>query len=70
VVIDVVGVALLRYLGYTGPASDGPIFQQEQIARAVKLGLGVDGPEKIRLITDDIESQAYAEFVQNQLLRE
>ena len=70
VAIDAVGVALLRYLGYTGPASRGPIFQQEQIARAVELGLGVDGPEKIRLVTDDIESQAYAMLVQNQLLRE
>jgi len=54
------------------PASRGPIFQQEQIARAVELGLGVDRPEKIRLLVDDddIESQAYAILVQNQLLRE
>jgi uncharacterized protein (DUF362 family) len=71
VAIDAVGVALLRYLGHTGPASQGPIFQQEQIARAVELGLGVDGPEKILLVTDDdIESQAYAMIVQDQLLRE
>ena len=72
VAMDAVGVALLRHLGCTGPASRGPIFQQEQIARAVELGLGVDGPEKIRLLVDDedIESQAYAMLVQNQLLRE
>ncbi len=72
VAMDAVGVALLRYLGCTGPASRGPIFQQEQIARAVELGLGVDGPEKIRLLVDDddIESQAYAMLVQDQLLRE
>jgi len=38
----------------------------------VELGLGVDRPEKIRLLVDDddIESQAYAMLVQNQLLRE
>ena len=27
---------------------------------AVELGLGVDGPEKIELITDDLDSEAYA----------
>ncbi len=70
VAIDAVGVALLRYLGCIGPASLGPIYRQEQIARAVELGLGVDRPEKIHLVTDDVESQAYAMLVQNQLLRE
>jgi len=71
VAIDAVGVALLRVLGYTGSASRGPIFQLEQIARAVELGVGVDGPNKIRLVTDgDFESQAYALLVQEQLLRE
>ncbi len=71
VAIDAVGLALLRYHGYTGPASRGPIFQQEQISRAVELGLGVDRPEKIRLLTDgDYDSRAYAMLIQEQLLRE
>jgi uncharacterized protein (DUF362 family) len=69
VAIDAVGLAVLRYLGYSGPASQGSIFQQEQISRAIDLGLGVNGPDKIRLVTDDIESQAYAMLVQDQLLR-
>ena len=70
--MDAVGVALLRWLGCTGSASRGLIFQQKQIARDVELRLGVDRPEKIRLLVDDddIESQAYAMLVQNQLLRE
>ena len=70
--MDAVGVVLLCWLGCTGSASRGLIFQQEQIARAVELGLGVDRPEKIRLLVDDddIESQAYTMLVQNQLLRE
>ena len=38
--------------------------QQEQIARAVELGLGVDSPDKIELVTDDPESAAYAEEIQ------
>ncbi len=64
VAIDAVGVAILRYFGTTTAVSQGPIFQQEQIARAVELGLGVDSPEKIDLITADPESEAYAKEIQ------
>jgi uncharacterized protein (DUF362 family) len=60
VAIDAVGVAILRHFGTTSAVSRGAIFQQEQIARAVELGLGVDGPEEIELITDDPDSAAYA----------
>ncbi len=70
VAMDAVGIALLRYLGYTGSAARGPIFQQEQLARAIELGLGVDAAEKIHFVTDDIESQAYAMLLQDLLLRE
>jgi uncharacterized protein (DUF362 family) len=60
VALDAVGVALLRYFGTTPQVSRGPIFEQEQISRAVELGLGVAGPEEIQLLTDDPESEAYA----------
>jgi uncharacterized protein (DUF362 family) len=60
IAIDAVGVAILRHFGTTRKVSKGPIFQQQQIARAVELGLGVDGPEQIELVTDDPESEAYA----------
>lgn len=60
VALDAVGVALLRYLGTTQEVSQGPIFGQEQIARAVELGLGVDAPGKIQLVTADPDSEAYA----------
>jgi uncharacterized protein (DUF362 family) len=60
VAIDAIGVAILRHFGTTSAVSRGAIFQQEQIARAVELGLGVDGPEKIELTTDDPDSAAYA----------
>ena len=60
VALDAVGVALLRYFGTTPEVSRGTIFQQEQIARAVELGLGVTGPDEIQLITDDEDSAAYA----------
>ncbi len=60
IALDAVGVALLRYFGTTNAVASGPIFQQEQIARAVELGLGVSGPEGIELVTDDPDSAAYA----------
>lgn len=60
VAIDAVGVAILRYFGTTPEVSRGPIFGQEQIARAVGLGLGVDGPEQIQILTPDAASEAYA----------
>jgi len=63
VAIDAVGVAILRHFGTTSAVSRGTIFQQEQIARAVELGLGVEGPDKIELITDDPDSAAYADQI-------
>jgi hypothetical protein len=54
----------LRYLGYSGVAAKGPIFAQEQIARAVELELGVDGPGKITFLTGDPDSAAYASRIQ------
>jgi uncharacterized protein (DUF362 family) len=70
VAIDAVGVALLRHFGTTYQVSRGPIFQQEQIARAVELGLGVDGPGKIQFLTDDAESEAYAAQIREILTQE
>ena len=63
VAIDAVGVAILRHFGTTREVSRGPIFQQEQIARAVELGLGVDSPQKIDLATPDKESGDFAETI-------
>jgi uncharacterized protein (DUF362 family) len=68
VALDATGLALLRMLGYTGVAASGPVFAQEQIARAVELGLGIEGPEKITFLTDDAESAAYATQIQEALL--
>jgi uncharacterized protein (DUF362 family) len=60
IALDAAGVAVLRYFGCQTEASQGKIFEQEQIARAVDLGLGVDGPEKIEFLTGDGESADYA----------
>lgn len=42
---------------------------QEQIARAVELGLGAQGPEQIDLVTDDPESRKVADRVREALRR-
>ncbi len=60
VAVDAVGVAILRHFGTTPEVSRGPVFQQEQIARAVALGLGVAGPEQIEIASDDAEGRAFA----------
>ena len=39
---------------------DNPIFEQEQIKRAVELGLGVNNPAHIELLTSDQQSEEYA----------
>jgi uncharacterized protein (DUF362 family) len=69
VAIDAVGVAILRNFGTTPAVSKGTIFQQEQIARSAELGLGVDSPDKITLITDGAESKEYAKKIL-QILKE
>ncbi len=63
VAIDAVGVAILRIFGTTPQVSQGKVFEQEQIARAAELGLGIDSPERIRLVTGDAESQAFANLI-------
>jgi len=60
VAIDAVGVAILRHFGTTPEVSRGRVFEQEQIARAVELGLGAQSPDQIEILTDDEEGAAFA----------
>ncbi len=64
IALDAVGVAILRYFGTTPAVSAGRVFEQEQLARAVELGLGVSAPDQIELLTDRPESAAYAQQIQ------
>jgi uncharacterized protein (DUF362 family) len=68
IALDAVGVAILRYFGTTTEVEGGRIFEQEQIARAVSLGLGVSHPEEIALLTDDDASAEYAAQIQDVLI--
>ncbi|MGH9637253.1 MAG: DUF362 domain-containing protein [Candidatus Angelobacter sp.] len=63
VAIDAVGVALLRHFGTTAEVSKGAIFDQDQIARAVQLKVGVSSPKQIELVTGDPESAEFAKQI-------
>jgi uncharacterized protein (DUF362 family) len=63
VAIDAVGVAILRQLGTTPEVSNGKIFDQDQIKRAVELGLGVKYTKDIEIITGDKDSESYADEI-------
>ena len=67
VALDAVGVALLRKHGANLP---GAVFAQDQIARAVELGLGVDAPHKIVFLTGDAPSAQAAEEIKELLAAE
>jgi uncharacterized protein (DUF362 family) len=69
VAMDAIGVAILRYHGCKTDVAKGKIFEQEQIARAVALDIGIDSPGKIKLLTGDPESAAYAEQIKAILLQ-
>jgi uncharacterized protein (DUF362 family) len=59
VAIDAVGVSILRYLGTTRAVRQWGVFDQEQIFRSVQLGLGVGSWDKIEIVTDSPEGEAF-----------
>ncbi|MHA2364037.1 MAG: DUF362 domain-containing protein [Candidatus Hodarchaeales archaeon] len=63
IAIDAVGVAILRDYKTTKEVSNGSIFEQEQIARAVELNLGVKKASEIVIKGIDEKSQEYAEHL-------
>ena len=68
VAIDAVGVAILRHFGTTPEVEKGKVFEQEQIAQAVNLGLGISKPEQIEFLTDDKESAEYVKTIKKELV--
>jgi len=61
VAVDAVGLAMLKVLGANPAIMGRRIFEQEQVARAVELGLGAPGPDGIELVAADGESRACAD---------
>jgi uncharacterized protein (DUF362 family) len=67
VAIDAVGVALLRSYGTIPDVTNGKIFEQEQIARAAELGVGVISADRIQLESLDSHGENVAAKIQEQL---
>ena len=67
VAIDAVGVALLRSYGTMRDVSERRIFEQEQIARAAHLGVGISSAADIRLFPLDKPAESIAGRIQMQL---
>jgi uncharacterized protein (DUF362 family) len=63
VAIDATGVAILKYLGSNANIMKPKIFEQEQIARAVEIGMGASSPSEIDIIPVDEKSQEYRDRV-------
>jgi uncharacterized protein (DUF362 family) len=60
IAMDAVGLAVLKHHGSNKEIMSKKIFEQEQIARAVELGLGVKTASQIEIVTGDAESRDYA----------
>jgi len=65
VAVDAVGVAILKDLGSNDAVMKPAVFAQEQIARAVELGLGVTSAADIVIETPDPASEAYAKRIRD-----
>jgi uncharacterized protein (DUF362 family) len=60
VAVDATGLAVLKAIGSNPAIMERGIFAQEQIARAVELGLGAGGPGEIEIVADDGAGREYA----------
>lgn len=69
IAVDATGVAVLKELGSNDKIMGTKIFAQEQIERAVDVGLGVDSPSKIEFVTADSASKEYADKLKEILLK-
>ncbi len=63
IAIDAVGIAILKLLGSNDQIMKPKIFEQEQIARAVELGLGAKSPSEIEVAAVDSRSRDYMDKV-------
>jgi uncharacterized protein (DUF362 family) len=63
VAMDAVGVATLKMHGSTPKLDNKPVFRQDQIKRAIELGLGATGPDNIELVPADDASKGIARAI-------
>lgn len=70
IAVDAVGVAILKELGSNKDIMGRKIFEQEQISRAVELGLGISSPSQIKIKGVDSEGSEYAKKISKILMEE
>jgi len=63
VALDAVGVAILRIYGAKGKVAQGKIFEQDQLRRAVELGIGVKSANEIKLRSLDSDCKEDVEKI-------
>lgn len=63
VAVDSVGVAVLKHLGSNPVIMGTKIFDQEQISRAVELGIGISSPADIEIIAADETSKDFRDQI-------
>lgn len=61
VAVDAVGLAVLKQLGSNDAIMSTKVFEQEQVQRAVELGLGISRPDQVEIVTADADSRAYGD---------
>ncbi len=64
VALDAVGVAALKMHGTTSKLEGKKVFEQDQIKRAVELGLGACGPEEVEVVPVDRQSEDIARKIE------
>jgi len=67
IALDAVGVAVLRGYDTREVVAEGPIFEQEQIARAASLGLGATSPDEVRVVPVNEAAEGIAASVSERL---
>jgi len=67
VALDAVGVATLKMHGSTRKINDKAVFEHDQIARAIELGLGASNPSEVEIVPVDEESRGIAEDIAAEL---
>jgi len=70
VALDAAGVAILRIYGTTPEVSMGSIFAQEQILRAIELGIGASSPDNIEIIPVNGEANEVCLQIEDKLMEE
>ncbi len=61
VALDAVGLAILRQVGSETWIEDRPVWDQVQLAEAVRIGIGVGGPDDITLVSENVREIAAIE---------